>query len=109
MANNFIELVLARISVGVGEAVGLPASASIISDYFPKVKRSTAMSVLYLAPPIGAFIGFVGGGLIAEAYGWRATFWIAAMPGFVLAALATFTVGEPRRGQLSVMDSALCW
>ena len=99
MANSFMQLVLARISVGVGEAVGLPASASIISDYFPKAKRSTAMSVLYLAPPIGAFIGFVGGGLIAQEYGWRATFWIAAMPGFILAALITFTVGEPRRGQ----------
>ena len=99
MANNFIQLVFTRISVGVGEAVGLPATASIVSDYFPKAKRSTAMSVLYLAPPIGAFIGFVGGGLIAQAYGWRAAFWIAAAPGFILAALITLTVGEPPRGR----------
>jgi len=57
------------------------------------------MSVLSLAPPIGAFIGFVLGGFIAQEYGWRATFWIAAIPGFFLAALITFTVGEPLRGR----------
>lgn len=99
MANNFMQLILARISVGVGEAVGLPATSSIVSDYFPKEKRATAMSILMLAPPIGAFIGFTVGGLIAQEYGWRATFWIAAIPGFILAALAMFTVGEPKRGQ----------
>jgi MFS family permease len=99
MANNFLQLVLARISVGVGEAVGLPSSSSIISDYFPKAQRATAMSVLFLAPPVGAFLGFVVGGLIAQDYGWRATFWFAAIPGFALAALATLTVAEPPRGQ----------
>ena len=99
LVNNFMQLVLARVSVGVGEAVGLPSSSSIISDYFPKEKRTTAMSVLFLAPPIGAFIGFVVGGLIAQQYGWRATFWIAAIPGMLLAVLATLTVGEPQRGR----------
>ena len=98
LVNNFLQLVLARISVGVGEAVGLPSSSSVISDYFPKEKRTTAMSALFLAPPIGAFIGFVVGGLIAQEYGWRATFWIAAIPGMVLAVIATITVGEPQRG-----------
>jgi len=99
LANSFIQLVLARISVGVGEAVGLPSSSSIISDYFPKEKRATAMSVLLLAPPIGAFIGFVGGGYIAQAYGWRTAFWIASIPGFILAVLTALIVAEPPRGQ----------
>ena len=99
MTGNFIHLVLARIGVGVGEAVGLPSSSSIISDYFPKERRSTALSVLMLAPPIGAFFGFVGGGYVAEFFGWRAAFWIAAIPGFILALLAAFTVREPPRGR----------
>lgn len=98
MVSNFIQLVLARISVGIGEAVGLPSSSSVISDYFPREKRTTAISALYLAPPVGAFIGFVGGGLIAQEYGWRATFWIAAIPGFILSVLAILTVREPPRG-----------
>ena len=99
MAGSYVQLVLARISVGVGEAVGLPSSSSIISDYFPREQRSTALSVLMLAPPLGAFIGFVGGGYLAQNYGWRAAFWIAAIPGFLLALLAALTVQEPLRGR----------
>jgi predicted MFS family arabinose efflux permease len=98
-AGSFLSLILARIGVGVGEAVGLPATSSVISDYFPPEKRATAMSVLMLAPPIGAFLGSAGGAMIAQAYGWRAAFFIAAVPGFLLAALVWFTVGEPARGR----------
>ena len=59
LVNNFMQLVLARISVGVGEAVGLPSSSSVISDYYPKEKRTTAMSALFLAPPIGPLSGLL--------------------------------------------------
>ena len=52
---NFAQLLLARVGVGVGEAVGLPANQSVLADYFPPEKRATAMSVFLLAPPIGAF------------------------------------------------------
>ena len=98
-ATSFLTLTLARIGVGVGEAVGLPSSQSVVSDYFPKEKRATAMSVLLLAPPLGAFLGSAGGATIAQLYGWRAAFLIAAIPGFLLAALALLTVAEPPRGQ----------
>ncbi len=91
-------LLLARIGVGVGEAVGLPATSSVVSDYFPREKRATAMSVLNLATPIGAFLGATGGGLIAQHYGWRHAFLIAAIPGFILAALLFVFIAEPRRG-----------
>ena len=80
---SFGTLFLARIGVGVGEAVGLPSSQSVISDYFPKHKRTTAMAVLLLAPPIGVFLGSAGGATIAQAYGWRAAFVAAAIPGFI--------------------------
>jgi predicted MFS family arabinose efflux permease len=98
LANSFGQLLLARIGVGVGEAVGLPATSSVISDYFPPEKRATAMSVLMLAPPIGAFLGSAGGAVIAQAYGWRMAFMIAAVPGFLLALLVWLTVSEPPRG-----------
>ena len=97
-AGSFTGLILARIGVGVGEAVGLPATSSVISDYFPREKRATAMSVLLLAPPIGAFLGSAIGALVAQAYGWRAAFFIASVPGFLLGLLVAFTVAEPRRG-----------
>lgn len=98
-ASSFATLALARIGVGVGEAVGLPSSQSVISDYFPKEKRTTAISVLVLAPPIGAFVGLTGGGLVAQEWGWRAAFLIAAAPGFLLSAIVLLSVAEPKRGQ----------
>ena len=98
-ASSFATLALARVGVGVGEAVGLPATQSVISDYFPKEKRTTAMSVLLLAPPIGAFLGSAVGATIAQLYGWRMAFIVAGAPGFVLAAVIALTVAEPPRGQ----------
>ena len=97
--SSFATLFLARIGVGIGEAVGLPSSQSVISDYFPKERRTTAISVFMLAPPVGAFLGLTGGGLIAQEWGWRAAFLIAAAPGFLLSALVLLTVAEPVRGK----------
>ncbi len=98
-AANWIHLLLARIGVGVGEAVGLPATQSVISDYFPPEKRATAMSVLLLAPPVGALIGAAGGAWVGQHYGWRTAFLVAAAPGLVLAVLAWLFIAEPPRGR----------
>ncbi|MXO65437.1 spinster family MFS transporter [Altericroceibacterium endophyticum] len=97
--SSWVQLLFARIGVGVGEAVGLPATQSVVSDYFPPERRATAMSVLLLAPPIGAFIGSAGGAWIAQYYGWRSAFIAAAIPGILLAAFAYLFVSEPLRGQ----------
>jgi MFS family permease len=102
-AGNFMQLVCARIGVGVGEAIGLPSTSSIVSDLYPREKRTTAMAVLMLAPPLGAFLGSAAGATIAQAYGWRAAFWVAAAPGVVLALLLAFTVTEPPRGRFDKM------
>jgi MFS family permease len=98
-AGSWIQLLVARMGVGLGEAIGLPSNQSVISDYFPPSKRGLAISVLMLAPPVGAFIGFVGGGWIAQEFDWRFTFLIAAVPGVVLAFVAWLFVAEPKRGQ----------
>ena len=93
------QLLAGRVGVGVGEAVGLASNQSVVSDYFRPERRATAMSVLLLAPPLGAFIGLAGGGLIAQAWGWRMAFVVTALPGFLLAVLAYLFVAEPERGQ----------
>jgi predicted MFS family arabinose efflux permease len=96
---SFTQLLLARVGVGVGEAIGLPSNQSVIGDYFPPERRATAMSVLLLSPPIGAFIGAAGGGWIGEEFGWRNAFLIATIPGAVLAVAAWLLVAEPPRGR----------
>ncbi|MCB2067018.1 MAG: MFS transporter [Erythrobacter sp.] len=98
-AGSWAQLLVARMGVGLGEAIGLPSNQSVIADYFPASKRGLALSVLLLSPPVGAFIGFVGGGWIAQNVGWRETFLIAAIPGLLLGFAAWFFVGEPQRGQ----------
>jgi MFS family permease len=85
--------------VGLGEAVGLPANQSVVADYFPPNRRGLAISCLLLSPPVGAFIGFVGGGWVAQNYDWRFTFLIAAIPGVVLSILAWLFIKEPPRGR----------
>ncbi|WP_271078866.1 spinster family MFS transporter [Aurantiacibacter sp. MUD61] len=99
LAGSWVQLLTARMGVGLGEAIGLPPNQSVISDYFPANKRGLAISILLLSPPLGAFIGFVGGGYVAQNFGWEATFLVAAIPGFVLGIAAYIFVGEPRRGQ----------
>ncbi len=102
-AGGWVQLLTARMGVGLGEAIGLPGLQSVVSDYFPANKRGMAISVLMLAPACGALIGFMGGAWIAESYGWRSTFLIASVPGVVLAAVAWFFVAEPKRGAHDVV------
>lgn len=99
LATSFTQLLLARIGVGVGEAVGLPSISSLISDYFPPHKRASAISVTQLSPPLGAFIGAAGGALIAHHYGWQMALFMAAIPGLFLAVIVHVWVEEPKRGQ----------
>lgn len=105
LAASWTQLLLARVGVGLGEAIGLPGNQSVAADYFPANKRGFAMSVLLLAPPLGAFIGFVGGAWIAQNYDWRWTFLIAAVPGLVLGVLVHLFVAEPPRGQHDIEAS----
>jgi predicted MFS family arabinose efflux permease len=83
----------------VGEAVGLPANQSVVADYFPPEKRATAMSVLMLSPPIGAFLGGAGGGWLGQELGWRHAFLIATVPGALLAMAVWAFIAEPPRGR----------
>lgn len=98
LANNAIQLALARVGVGVGEAGGSPPSHSIISDYFPKEKRSTALAIFSLGIPFGQMFAFLAGGWVLENLGWRKAFFIVGIPGIILAIILKLTVKEPIRG-----------
>lgn len=97
LAWNYSVLFAARLGVGVGEATCAPASSSLIGDLFPAKQRARALSLFMLGLPLGAFLGIFLSGRIAAAYGWRAAFYVAAVPGLLLALLA-LTISEPPRG-----------
>jgi MFS transporter, Spinster family, sphingosine-1-phosphate transporter len=97
LAQNFTQLFLSRAVVGIGEASYYPAGTSLLGDYFPKKSRGRAMSIWGAGTAFGIAVGFIGGGLIADAFGWRAAFYVTAIPGIFFGILA-FTLREPLRG-----------
>jgi len=97
LAWNYWSLFAVRLGVGVGEASCAPAANSLIGDLFPPQKRARAISIFMLGLPIGIFTSNLSSGIIAKQYGWRVTFFIACVPGLILASLA-LRIREPHRG-----------
>ena len=97
-ASSYAALVATRVGIGAMDAGGQPCSVSMIADMVQREKRAGAVAVFFAGVPLGMLLGFLGGGLIASEYGWRAGFYVAAVPGLVLAVLLWFTVKEPQRG-----------
>ena len=97
-ASSYAALVATRVGLGAMDAGGQPCSVSMIADLVRREKRAGAVAVFFAGVPLGMLLGFMGGGLIASEYGWRAGFYVAAVPGLVLALLLWFTVKEPQRG-----------
>jgi len=97
MAQSFWTLFVARLGVGVGEASCAPAANSLLGDLYPPKQRSRALSIFMLGLPVGMFLSFLISGLVASAYGWRTAFYVALIPGLLLAALALW-MPEPARG-----------
>ncbi|TWB65914.1 putative MFS family arabinose efflux permease [Nitrospirillum amazonense] len=100
MASTYPQLVLARMTVGVGEAGGVPPSYAIISDYFGPGRRGTALGLYNFGPPLGQALGVAFGAAIAAAYNWRGAFQLLGAVGVVTALAVYLLVREPRRGGL---------
>jgi predicted MFS family arabinose efflux permease len=99
LAQNFAQLALARVGVGVGEAGCTPAAHSLITDSVPPEKRSSAIAFYGLGIPIGSLLGLVIGGALNDIYGWRVAFMAVAIPGLILAAFLPFILREPRKAE----------
>jgi MFS family permease len=98
LAQNFTQLMLARIGVGIGEAGSSPPSHSIIADLYPPEKRAGAMAVYSLGVVLGAGFGTLIGGVVAHWFGWRVAMFTVGLPGVLLAIVVRLFVIEPRRG-----------
>ncbi len=97
-AATFALMVGFRVLVGLGEASYATISPSLISDSYAPAKRNNALTIFYVAIPVGAALGTIIGGIIAAKWGWRHAFIWAGVPGLFLA-LVMLPFAEPRRGQ----------
>jgi MFS family permease len=102
LTTSYLTLILVRIGVASAEAGGSPTAMSMLSDYFPPKERSTALGIWYASAGIGTGIIFLVGGFLAQNFGWRTVFFVAAIPGFIVALTMLLTVREPPRGTMEL-------
>ena len=96
MASGFWTLFLARVVVGVGEASYATLAPTIIDDLTPEGSKGRALSIFFLAIPLGYAMGYILGGAIAQHSDWRTAFYVTGGPGLVLA-LSCLAISEPSR------------
>jgi MFS family permease len=97
LVTNFVQLLCARIAASIGEAGCMPATYSLLGDYFPgSSERTRAMSIYWLASPFAALASFMAGGWLNEHYGWRTAFFVMGLPALPVALLIKTTIVEPR-------------
>jgi predicted MFS family arabinose efflux permease len=97
LARTFVQLALARVAVGIGEAGCSPPAHSLLADYYPPERRATAMSIYALGVPIGILFGYLLGGWIEEVFGWRVAFFVVGIPGVALAVVVRASLRDPPR------------
>ncbi len=98
MAQNFVQLFLARVGVGIGEAGGSAPVQALISDNFPQRQRGTAFSIYLIGSSIGIGGGTAFGAWALEVFDWRWAFIIAGLPGLIIAPLFFLTMPNSRAG-----------
>jgi MFS family permease len=104
-AVSYPQLVAARMTVGFGEAGGVPPSYALISDLFPPGRRGLAFGLYNVGPPIGVALGIAFGASIAAAFDWRYAFITIGVVGLITAGAVRLFVREPVRGRFDVSVS----
>lgn len=102
--HNYGELLFRHTLVGIGEASFVTLSPTFVADMFPESQRGRVMGVFYLAIPVGTALGYVLGGFMGPAYGWRAPFYVGAAPGVFLS-LLLLLIPEPPLGQFDPAEN----
>lgn len=104
-AQNYTQLFLARIGVGIGEAGCVPPAHSLIGDYFPRAKRALGVSLFNAGAAVGVSVGMFAIGAMGETLGWRASLQIVGLLGLPLAAVTFLTLREPARPRIEKADA----
>jgi MFS family permease len=90
-----MQMLIARIGIGIGEAGGNPPAQALVAEYFPADARAKALTVFVSGAYLGGFLGGIGGGLLGDSYSWRTAFIILGIPGLVFGILILATLREP--------------
>lgn len=106
LAQNFLQLFVTRLGVGIGEAGGVAPAYSLVSDYFPSGQRARALGVYSFGIPIGSALGIFAGGVIASLVDWRTAFFAVGLAGMLIAPLFRLLVREPVRGRYDAPGAA---
>jgi MFS transporter, Spinster family, sphingosine-1-phosphate transporter len=96
--HDYRTLYIRHAVVGIGEATFGIFAPAVISDFYPERERNKIFSIFYIAIPVGAALGYLAGGQMGSAWGWRSPFFLCAIPGLLVAALYGFIGREPERG-----------
>ena len=106
LARSFFSLFAARAAVGIGEAAYGTIAPSLLADYFSREKRGRIYAIFFCAIPIGSALGYIVGGWADTHLGWRSAFYVAGLPGLLLAFLA-LTLPDPPRGVMDAGEEVL--
>ncbi len=103
---DFRTLLIRHVIVGIGEATFGTVAPGFLADYYTEERRGRMMAVLYFAIPVGSALGYIVGGYLGHRHGWRAPFYVAAIPGFVLALLLAMIPEPPRGASDTIQETA---
>lgn len=105
--HSYDTLYLRQALVGIGEATFGIFAPAVLADFYPERDRNRILSTFYVAIPVGAALGYLAGGEMGSHWGWRAPFFVCALPGFAAAALYAWLGREPERGSTDRMRATL--
>jgi predicted MFS family arabinose efflux permease len=106
LARSYVQLLCARAVVGIGEAAYATIAPSLLADFFGKRTRGRAFAIFNMAIPVGAALGYIVGGVVRQHFGWHAAFYVAGVPGVILAAWI-LRLPDPPRGVRDDEDEAV--
>ena len=96
VVTSFFQLLLVRAGVAVGEAGAVPPAQSLLADYFDRAERPRAMGIYWMSYIISMIFGYLIGGWMVDAFGWRYTFLLLGIPAILAAVVVKSTLKEPR-------------
>src|SRR5580698_9344177 len=96
--HSYETLLIRHAIVGIGEATFSIFAPALLADFYPETDRNRVLSIFYITIPVGGALGYLTGGILGQHYGWRMPFFVAALPGVLIALAFYFFVREPERG-----------